>query len=105
MTWITINNVQRAVTPKAGNSELRFFCFAHRLMVIYICLRFQEISNSFKVIEWTQTYYRNNYFQSLKGNNSKSRWDRVMVPLFCTLSHDALHLCDVSSKYLERFST
>ena len=48
MTWITINNVQRAVTPKAGNSELQLLCFAHLIMVIYICIKFQEnISYSF----------------------------------------------------------
>ena len=50
MTRITIYNVQRAVTPKAGNSEL-WFCSAFAL-VIYICIKFQEyISNSFQVTE------------------------------------------------------
>ena len=34
MTLITINNVQRAVTPNADSSELWFLCFAHRIMVI-----------------------------------------------------------------------
>ena len=64
MTWITIKNVQRAVTPKAGNSELWLLCFANH-MVIYICIKFQEhISTSFQVTEWTQIYYRNRYFQS-----------------------------------------
>ena len=59
MTWITINNVQRVVTPIAGNSELQFFCFAHSfIMVTYICIKFQEnISNSFQVKEWTQINY------------------------------------------------
>ena len=42
MTWHTINNVQRAVTPKAGDSELLFLCFAHHIMVIYICIKFQK---------------------------------------------------------------
>ena len=50
MTEITIYNVQRAVNPKAGNSELWFLCSAHHIMVIYICINFQEnISNSFQV--------------------------------------------------------
>ena len=60
MTWITIDNVQKAETPKAGKSELRFLCFASFIMVIHICIKFQEnISNSFQVTEWTQIYYRN----------------------------------------------
>ena len=62
-----------------------------------------NISNSFQVTEWTQIYYRNHYFQSPKGHNSKSRLTRVTVLVFCSLSDDALHLCEVSSKYLEQF--
>ena len=56
MTWITIDNVQRVVTPKAGtcNSELWFLCSANCTMVIYICIKFQEnISNSCQVTKWT----------------------------------------------------
>ena len=94
-------------TREPGDSELWFLCFANRIMVIYICKKFQEnVSNSFQVTEWTQihVYYRNNYFQSSKGHNSKSRL-RVMVLVFCTLSYDALQLRKVSSKYLKWFST
>ena len=42
MIGITIYNVQRAVTPKAGNSKLRFLCSAYHIMVICICLKFQK---------------------------------------------------------------
>ena len=97
MTWIPIDYVQRGENPKAYQSELRFLCFANCIMMIYICTKFQEnISNSFQVTEWTQKYYRNHYFQSSKGHNSKSRLTRVTVLVFCTLSHNALHLCEVS---------
>ena len=75
-------------------------------MVIYICIKFQEnISNSFQVTEWIKVHYRNHYFQSSKGHNSKSKLITVTVLVFCISSHDALHLCEVSSKYLEQFST
>ena len=54
MTGITIYNVQRVVTPKAGNLELWFLCSAHHIMMIYICIKFQEnVSNSFQVTEQT----------------------------------------------------
>ena len=54
MTGITIYNVQRVVTPKSGISELWFLCSAHYIMVIYICIKFQEnISNSFQVTKQT----------------------------------------------------
>ena len=93
MTWIATDYVQRAGTPKADKSELQFLCFANCIMVINICIKFQEnISNSFQVTEWTSLF-----FQSSKGHNSKSRLTRVTVLVFCTLSHDALHLCEVSS--------
>ena len=75
-------------------------------MVIYICIKFQEnISNSFQVTQLTQIYYGNHYFLSSKGHNSKRRLTRVTVLVFCTSSHDDLHLCEVSSKYMEWFST
>ena len=68
MTWITSENVQRGVTPKADKSELQFLSFENCNMVIYICIKFQEnISSSFQVTEWTQIHYRNHYFQSSKG--------------------------------------
>ena len=35
MTRITIYNVQRVNTPKAGNSELWFLCSAYQIMVIH----------------------------------------------------------------------
>ena len=103
MGWIIIDNIQRAVTPKAGKSELRFLCFANGILMIYICIKFQENLPTSFVAEWTQIYYRNHYFQSSKAHISKSRLTRVTVLVFCALSYDALHLCEVSSKYL--FST
>ena len=52
MTGFTIYNVQRATTLIAGKSELWFLCSAHHIMVIYICVKFQEtISNWFEVTE------------------------------------------------------
>ena len=100
MTGITLYNGQRAIAQKAGNSEVWFLCSAHHIMVIYICIKFQEnISNSFQVTEQTH------YFQCSKGHNSKSMLSRIRVVLFCTLSHDALHLCEILSKYLQLFQT
>ena len=32
MTWITVDNVQRVVTPKAGKSELKFLSYANSIM-------------------------------------------------------------------------
>ena len=91
MTWITIDNVQRVVTPKAGNLELQVLSLANCIMVINICTKFQEnISKQFpSYTEWKLIYYRNHYFQSSKGLNSKRRLTRVTVLVFCTSSHDA----------------
>ena len=35
-------NVQRAITPKVGKPELQFICSAHRLIMLYICVKFLE---------------------------------------------------------------
>ena len=86
MTRITIYNVQRAVTPKAGNLELQFLCSAHHIIMIYICIKFREnISNGFQVTERIHILQK-------KGHNSKSRLTSVMVLMFCTSSHGALYL-------------
>ena len=67
MTGITIFNVQREVTPKAGNSELGFLCFACHILVIYACIKFQEnISNSFQVTEQS-CIYQKSLFSMFKG--------------------------------------
>ena len=67
MTGITIYNVQKAVTPKAGNAEFWFLCSAHHIMVIYIGIKFQEnISNSFQVIERTHILQKS-LFSMFKG--------------------------------------
>ena len=98
MVEMAICNIQRAITPKLGNPELWFRYSA----MIYIVkfheniVKFHEnISNGFQVTDWTREYGENGYIQYSKGNNSKSRKPRVMVHLFCTLSHDALHLCEL----------
>ena len=72
-------------------------------------LRFWEISwnisNGCQLSEQTKIHGRNGYIQCSKGNNSKSRQTRLMVHEFCTSSHEALNLCEVSSKYLKPFPT
>ena len=35
-------NVQRAINPKVSKLELWFMCSAHRLMVLYIAVKFRE---------------------------------------------------------------
>ena len=75
-------------------------------MVFYICEKFHEnISKDFQLTEQTQVHGRNGYVQHSKGNNSKSRPTIVMVHKFCTSCHEALNLCEVSSKYLKRLLT
>ena len=93
MVEMAMFNVQRAISPKAGKSELRFMCSASRLIMLYICVKFREN------IERTRVRSRNGHFQYLrcsKGRNSKSRLTRVtffLVCVFCTLSHiKCLHL-------------
>ena len=67
MSGITIYNIQRAVTPKAGNLELWFLCSAHHIIVVYICIKFQEnISNGFQVTEWTHILQKS-LFSMFKG--------------------------------------
>ena len=61
MTGITIYNVQRAVAPKAGNSEIWFLCSAH-----HISDDIQNIPNSFQVTERTHILQKS-LFTMFKG--------------------------------------
>ena len=55
MVEMAMFNVQRAITPKVGKPELRFMCYACRLIVLYICVKFGEnISDGIGVIERTR---------------------------------------------------
>ena len=106
MAIFNIYDNQRAVTPKVGEPELWFLCFARRLMVQNICFKFREnIMNGIRVMERTRVHGSNGYVQCSKGNNSVIRQTRVMVHVFCTLSYSALHWCEVSWKYLEQFQS
>ena len=63
--------------------ELWFLCFACRLILIDIHIKFHEaILNCFQVIEGTHFYDG----QSSKGSNSKSIIVRIMVLALYTLS-------------------
>ena len=69
MTGTTIYNVQRVVTPKADNSDLRILCSAYHnsIIVIYICIKFEEnILNSFQVTERTHILQKSP-FSKFKG--------------------------------------
>ena len=46
MVELAMFNVQRVITPKVGKPELWFMCSALRLIVLYICLKFREISQT-----------------------------------------------------------
>ena len=66
-------------------------------MMLYICVKFCEnITKGIRVVEPTIVCGRNSYVLCSKGNNSISRQTRVMVHVFCTSSHGALHQCEVS---------
>ena len=58
MLEMTMFNVQYAITPKVGKSELRFMCSARRLIVLYlICVKFREnITNGIRVMERTRVH-------------------------------------------------
>ena len=47
-----IVNTHRAITPKVGKPELQFLCSACPLVVLNVCVKFNEnVSSSFKVME------------------------------------------------------
>ena len=85
---MAIFNVQRTITPKVYNPELRFLCSARRLMVLNIYVKFHEnILNSFEVTERTRVCGKIAIFQCSKGNNSERMQSRGTVSALCRPSH------------------
>ena len=57
MVKMAMFNAQRVITPSVGKPELWFMCSAHRLIVIYIGMKFREnISNGIRGMERTRHY-------------------------------------------------
>ena len=84
---------QRGITTKLHRRELRYLCYASRLMVLHISMKFHEnILKGFQVIKRT----RNDHFQILKGTKYKTVYTIVTILVFCTLSDNALHFYEVS---------
>ena len=54
MVEMAMFNVQRAMTPKVGKSELRFMCSSCHLILLYICVKLGEnISDGIRGMERT----------------------------------------------------
>ena len=73
-------NIQRTITLKVGKLELLFMCSACRLIVLYICVKFQEnTTNWISVMERTWVHGRNGCVKCSRGNNSKSRQTKLSI--------------------------
>ena len=99
---------QYQLRSKDHNSKSRLtrvmvLCSACCLTVLYTCEKFHNYtSHGFQLTEQTRVHNRNGYVQNSKGNNSKNRWTRVTIHVFCMLSHSvstlSLHLYEVFMK-------
>ena len=70
MVEMTIFNIQRAITLKVGKQELRFMCYARRLMVFNISVKFHEnMSSGFKVMEQTRKLLIDTHIHTQKRRN------------------------------------
>ena len=64
---MAIFNVQRAITQKLSNPELRFLRSANCLIMLNICVKFHEnILNGFEVTERTRVCSKNCHFSMSK---------------------------------------
>ena len=88
-----IFNIQRAVTLKVG-ADLWFMCFARRLMVFNICMKFHEnMSSGFKVMERTQKLLTDTYTQKRRKQYTSLHTlyaggkTRDLGHVFCMSSH------------------
>ena len=77
MVEMAVFNLQRAITPKVGKPELRLMCSAHRLIVLYICVKFGEnISDGIRVMERTRMTEALKDRRTLKISNGITKYSR-----------------------------
>ena len=86
-------NIQRAITPKVGNPELRFLCSAGRLFVFNVCVKFHEnMSSGFIVMERKRKYVNTQRAITPKVGKPELRFlfsaCRLMVFIICVKFHE-----------------
>ena len=96
-TRSSIANDQKEITPKISKAELWFLCMTHCLIVRYKCMKFQP--NSFNSVQLTERT-RNCIYLLYKGDDLIKIYARVMVLVHDRSSQCALHMYEVSFKYL-----
>ena len=90
---MAIFNVQRAITPKVCNPELRFLRSARRLMVLNICVKFREISQMVLKLQNGHEYvvkiaiFQCSNGKNFVGNNFERMQFRVAVLAPCKSTH------------------
>ena len=73
-------NNQRAINKKLNKQEISFLCTALPLDVIYPPMKFHDPSwYSLEICS-----RQNSSMKKTKGNNSKIKQARVMIPVHCT---------------------
>ena len=83
MVEMAIFYVQRGNNSHSRKPALWFICSAHPLIMLH-----ETISNGFQLTEWAQVHGRNPDIQCSKGSSSRARKPKVMVHVFCMLSHN-----------------
>ena len=97
MAILNIYYVQRAATTKVGLPELWFLCSACCLMVLYIYEKFHNnISKGFNLQSEHEYLVEMAMFNVQRAITPKVGKSELQVHVFCTSSHSALHLCEVS---------
>ena len=111
ISTLTMLEVKKVKAKNAKISEKNNFrimkkSHAHLQTDIKLWVKFQkDWLKTVGGVALTRKQGRNGFLRCSNCNSSKSRQARVMVLEFCTLSHSALHLCEVSWKYFKWFSS
>ena len=68
-----IANDQRVITPEISKAELWFLCMAHRLIVLYNCIKFHLNNfNGCQLTEWTRNRIANDQREITPKNPKQS---------------------------------
>ena len=83
----SIANDQRVITPKISKAELWFLCMTHRLIVLYICMKFHLNNlNGFQLTERTRYSIANDQREITPTISKAELWFLCMTHRLIVLS-------------------
>ena len=101
----SIQTKRREITPEVRKPELSFLYATRHLILFYISTKYHKIFQRVFVLQSGHEINAYSLSNITKGDNAKSKKDRVVILVRDTSSCPVLYFIQVPSKYSEGYSS